>query len=56
IIAVSALTIDTLPLLVRDFTSNIHRTAIRSSNVNKPDAEMGELKGDISGGSIFAGV
>jgi hypothetical protein len=45
-----------IPLPVRDFTSTPRLIVIRSFDVNKPGAEIEELKGGVAGGSILRGV
>ena len=39
-----------------DFTSSPRLIVIRSFNVNKPGAEVDELKGGVAGGSILTDV
>ncbi|PRP88100.1 hypothetical protein PROFUN_04191 [Planoprotostelium fungivorum] len=46
----------TIPIPIRDFTSSPHLIVIRSFDVNKPGAEIEELKGGVAGGSIVKGV
>ena len=41
---------------MRDFTSDPKLIVIRSFDVNKPGAEVDELKGGVAGGSILTGV
>ncbi|KAJ1921414.1 eukaryotic translation initiation factor 2 subunit gamma [Mycoemilia scoparia] len=45
-----------IPVPVRDFTSDPRLIVIRSFDVNKPGAEVEELKGGVVGGSILRGV
>lgn len=45
-----------LPVPIRDFTSSPRLIVIRSFDVNKPGAEVDELKGGVAGGSILRGV
>ncbi|KAJ6259999.1 Eukaryotic translation initiation factor [Drechslerella dactyloides] len=45
-----------IPVPVRDFTATPHMIVIRSFDVNKPGAEIEELKGGVAGGSILTGV
>lgn len=45
-----------IPVPVRDFMAPARMIVIRSFDVNKPGAEVGELKGGVAGGSILAGV
>lgn len=45
-----------IPVPVRDFTSKPRLIVIRSFDVNKPGAEVDDLKGGVAGGSILKGV
>jgi len=45
-----------IPIPVRDFTSSPRLIVIRSFDVNKPGAEVADLKGGVAGGSIMRGV
>lgn len=45
-----------VPVPVRDFTASPRLIVIRSFDVNKPGAEIDELKGGVAGGSILSGV
>lgn len=45
-----------IPVPVRDFTHKPHMIVIRSFDVNKPGAEIDDLKGGVAGGSILSGV
>ncbi|KAK0552191.1 eukaryotic translation initiation factor 2 subunit gamma [Tilletia horrida] len=45
-----------VPVPPRDFTSAPRLIVIRSFDVNKPGAEVHELKGGVAGGSILTGV
>lgn len=45
-----------IPIPVRDFISDPRLIVIRSFDVNKPGAEVDELKGGVAGGSILTGV
>lgn len=45
-----------IPVPPRDFTLPPKMIVIRSFDVNKPGAEVGELKGGVAGGSILCGV
>lgn len=45
-----------IPIPPRDFTSPPRLIVIRSFDVNKPGAEVHELKGGVAGGSILMGV
>lgn len=45
-----------IPVPIRDFTATPHMIVIRSFDVNKPGAEIDDLKGGVAGGSILTGV
>lgn len=45
-----------IPIPMRSFTDHPHLMVIRSFDVNKPGAEIDELKGGVAGGSILTGV
>lgn len=45
-----------IPVPERNFTSTPRLIVIRSFDVNKPGAEVDELKGGVAGGSILRGV
>jgi translation initiation factor 2 subunit 3 len=45
-----------IPVPVRNFTETPRLLVIRSFDVNKPGAEIDELKGGVAGGSILSGV
>jgi len=45
-----------IPIPVRDFSSSPSLIVIRSFDVNKPGAEVDDLKGGVAGGSIMRGV
>jgi len=45
-----------IPVPVRDFTSSPRLIVIRSFDVNKPGADVDELKGGVAGGSLLQGV
>ncbi|KAI9218570.1 initiation factor eIF2 gamma, C terminal-domain-containing protein [Blastocladiella britannica] len=45
-----------IPIPVRDFASAPRLIVIRSFDVNKPGAEVKDLKGGVAGGSILRGV
>ncbi|KAI9670381.1 MAG: eukaryotic translation initiation factor 2 subunit gamma [Caeruleum heppii] len=45
-----------IPVPLRDFSAAPHMIIIRSFDVNKPGAEVDELKGGVAGGSILTGV
>ncbi|CAM1505680.1 Fc.00g113170.m01.CDS01 [Cosmosporella sp. VM-42] len=48
--------VNTIPVPPRDFSHEPHMIIIRSFDVNKPGAEIDELKGGVAGGSILHGV
>ncbi|KAN0061337.1 eukaryotic translation initiation factor 2 subunit gamma [Thecaphora frezii] len=54
--AVNEYIVKRVPVPVRDFTSSPRLIVIRSFDVNKPGAEVDELKGGVAGGSILSGV
>jgi translation initiation factor 2 subunit 3 len=54
--AVNEYIVKRIPIPVRDFTSTPKLIVIRSFDVNKPGAEVDELKGGVAGGSILQGV
>ncbi|KKA21335.1 Translation initiation factor EF-2 gamma subunit [Rasamsonia emersonii CBS 393.64] len=54
--AVNEYLVTHIPVPVRDFTAAPHMIVIRSFDVNKPGAEIEELKGGVAGGSILTGV
>jgi translation initiation factor 2 subunit 3 len=45
-----------IPVPVRDFTSPPQMIIIRSFDVNRPGAEVDDIKGGVAGGSILQGV
>ncbi|EGG00070.1 uncharacterized protein MELLADRAFT_45579 [Melampsora larici-populina 98AG31] len=45
-----------IPVPLRDFSADPRLTVIRSFDVNKPGAEVDELKGGVAGGSLLQGV
>lgn len=45
-----------IPVPVRDFTTSPKLIVIRSFDVNKPGAEVQDLKGGVAGGSLLKGV
>ena len=45
-----------IPIPIRDFASDPRLIVIRSFDVNKPGAEVDDLKGGVAGGSILTGV
>ena len=48
--------VHTIPVPVRDFSADPHMMIIRSFDVNKPGAEIEDLKGGVAGGSLLHGV
>jgi len=54
--AVNEYIVKRIPIPVRDFTSEPRLIVIRSFDVNRPGAEVEELKGGVAGGSILTGV
>lgn len=45
-----------IPIPIRDFKSQPNMIVIRSFDVNKPGAEVDDIKGGVAGGSILHGV
>ncbi|KAG8927666.1 hypothetical protein FRC03_002884 [Tulasnella sp. 419] len=54
--AVNEYIVKRVPIPTRDFTSAPRLIVIRSFDVNKPGAEVDDLKGGVAGGSILTGV
>jgi translation initiation factor 2 subunit 3 len=54
--AVNEYIVKKIPVPPRDFTSSPRMIVIRSFDVNKPGAEVDDLKGGVAGGSILSGV
>lgn len=54
--AVNEYIVKRVPVPIRDFSSSPRLIVIRSFDVNKPGAEVKELKGGVAGGSILSGV
>lgn len=54
--AINEMLVSSIPVPIRDFSAAPHMIVIRSFDVNKPGAEIGELKGGVAGGSILTGV
>jgi translation initiation factor 2 subunit 3 len=54
--AINEMLVTKIPVPVRDFLAPPHMIIIRSFDVNKPGAEIDELKGGVAGGSILTGV
>ncbi len=45
--------VNKIPIPVRDFVSPPNMIVIRSFDVNKPGAEVDDIKGGVAGGSIL---
>ncbi|AWU75138.1 eukaryotic translation initiation factor 2 subunit gamma [Pichia kudriavzevii] len=54
--AVNMCMVKSIPVPIRDFTAVPRLMVIRSFDVNKPGAEIADLKGGVAGGSILTGV
>ncbi|KAF8535541.1 elongation factor Tu GTP binding domain-containing protein [Trichophaea hybrida] len=54
--AINEALVNKIPVPLRDFTATPHMIVIRSFDVNKPGAEIDDLKGGVAGGSILTGV
>jgi translation initiation factor 2 subunit 3 len=54
--AINEALVNKIPVPLRDFTATPHMIVIRSFDVNKPGAEIEDLKGGVAGGSILTGV
>jgi translation initiation factor 2 subunit 3 len=54
--AINEAVVNKIPVPLRDFTATPHMIVIRSFDVNKPGAEIDDLKGGVAGGSILTGV
>ncbi|KAG1778261.1 hypothetical protein EV702DRAFT_1267813 [Suillus placidus] len=54
--AVNKYIVKRIPIPVRDFVSDPRLIVIRSFDVNKPGAEVDDLKDGVSGGSFLTGV
>ncbi|KAI9327411.1 elongation factor Tu GTP binding domain-containing protein [Zopfochytrium polystomum] len=54
--AVNEYIVRRIPIPPRDFSSKPKLIIIRSFDVNKPGAEVADLKGGVAGGSILCGV
>ena len=54
--AINEAIVTKIPVPVRDFQADPHMIIIRSFDVNKPGAEIEDLKGGVAGGSILTGV
>ena len=54
--AINEYLVTKIPVPVRNFQAAPHMIVIRSFDVNKPGAEIEDLKGGVAGGSILNGV
>ncbi|KAK7679381.1 hypothetical protein QCA50_017600 [Cerrena zonata] len=54
--AVNQFIVNYIPVPMRDFSASPRLIVIRSFDVNKPGAEIDDLKGGVAGGSILNGV
>jgi translation initiation factor 2 subunit 3 len=54
--AVNEYIVKKVPIPLRDFTSDPRLIVIRSFDVNRPGADITDLKGGVAGGSILCGV
>ncbi|KAI8912249.1 elongation factor Tu GTP binding domain-containing protein [Powellomyces hirtus] len=54
--AINEYIVTKIPIPLRDFAADPRLIVIRSFDVNKPGAEVSELKGGVAGGSILCGV
>lgn len=54
--AVNQFIVNYIPVPMRDFSASPRLIVIRSFDVNKPGAEIDDLKGGVAGGSILTGV
>ncbi|KAJ3011632.1 hypothetical protein HKX48_006724, partial [Thoreauomyces humboldtii] len=54
--AINEYIVKKIPIPIRDFSADPRLIVIRSFDVNKPGAEVSELKGGVAGGSILCGV
>ena len=54
--AINEYIVKRIPIPPRDFMADPRLIVIRSFDVNKPGAEIAELKGGVAGGSILTGV
>ena len=54
--AINEYLVTKIPVPIRDFGAAPHMIIIRSFDVNKPGAEIEDLKGGVAGGSIINGV
>ncbi|KIV94360.1 Eukaryotic translation initiation factor 2 subunit gamma [Exophiala mesophila] len=54
--AINEYLVTKIPVPIRNFRDAPHMIVIRSFDVNKPGAEIEDLKGGVAGGSILTGV
>lgn len=54
--AINEYIVKKIPVPIRDYSSSPRLIVIRSFDVNKPGAEVDELRGGVAGGSILRGV
>jgi translation initiation factor 2 subunit 3 len=54
--AINEYIVKKIPVPVRDFSADPRLIVIRSFDINRPGAEVSELKGGVAGGSILRGV
>lgn len=54
--AINEYIVKKVPIPLRDFATDARLIVIRSFDVNKPGAEVDDLKGGVAGGSILTGV
>ena len=54
--AINEYIVKKVPVPIRDFTADPRLIVIRSFDVNKPGADIADLKGGVAGGSILCGV
>ncbi|KAI8587247.1 hypothetical protein HDU89_005867 [Geranomyces variabilis] len=54
--AINEYIVKKIPIPIRDFSADPRLIVIRSFDVNKPGAEVADLKGGVAGGSILCGV
>eukprot|EP00842_Homolaphlyctis_polyrhiza_P003161 jgi/Hompol1/3846/HPOL_003369-RA len=54
--AINEYIVKKIPIPLRDFSAEPRLIVIRSFDVNKPGAEVADLKGGVAGGSILRGV
>ncbi|KAJ3182216.1 hypothetical protein HDU85_003258 [Gaertneriomyces sp. JEL0708] len=54
--AINEYIVKKIPVPIRDFSADPRLIVIRSFDVNKPGAEVTDLKGGVAGGSLLCGV